>query len=237
MSLSQLKKDLRAVSSKEYAKNATWFFKTGPGEYGEGDVFIGIRMGDLRQVARRRRDLASADIVRLLDSKIHEERMTGLVIMEEQFRRGDDTKKAEMKKLFERKMDRINNWDLVDISTPKIYGEWFRLSGRDPMPTLRRLAKSKNLWRRRIAMLSTFPYIKHGQFTEALAIADLLLHDKHDLIHKAVGWLLREIGKIDLPSEEAFLLPRYKKMPRTMLRYAIERFPEMKRQKYLKGLM
>jgi 3-methyladenine DNA glycosylase AlkD len=237
MSLNKLKKDLRERSSPEYAKNLSWFFKTGPGEYGEGDVFLGVKMGDIRQAARHNKDLAATDLAKLLDSKYHEERMIALVIMDLQFKRGDDAKKTEIKNLYEQKMDRVNNWDLVDQSACRVYGEWFRVMGRDPLPTLRKLAKSRSMWRRRIAMLSTLTYISHGQFAEALEIADLLRHDKEDLIHKAVGWLLREIGKRDLPSEENFLLPRYKEMPRTMLRYAIERFPEMKRQRYLKGLM
>ncbi len=235
--LTQLKQELRAVSDKRYVENLTRFFKTGLGEYGEGDIFIGIRMPDLRRICKKYRNSSVPDIGKLMDEKYHEFRIAGVVLMADKFKRGDGALRTEIKNLYEEKMDRVNNWDLVDLSAHKIYGEWFRVNDKNPMPTLRQLAKSKNMWRRRIAVVSTFAYLPHGQFSHALEIAGMLLNDNHDLIHKAVGWALREVGKRDLPSEERFLLKHYKTMPRTMLRYAIEKFPEVKRQKYLRGLM
>ena len=233
--LSQLKKDLRSVSDKQCASELSRYFQVRPGGYGEGDVFIGLKVGDLRRVARKYRALPIADSSKLLDSRIHEERFVAMVIMDDQFASGNDAKKDELKKLYDDKMGAFNNWDLIDLSAPKVYGEWFRLRGKDPMPTFLRLAKSKNLWRRRIAMMSTAAFIRVGQFGPALTIAELLLHDSHDLIQKAVGWMLREVGNKDRASEEFFLMPRYKKMPRTALRYAIEKFPEPLRRAYLEG--
>ncbi|MBU0625645.1 DNA alkylation repair protein [Patescibacteria group bacterium] len=233
--LNQLKKELRAVANADQALVLQRFFKTAPGEYGAGDKFLGVTVVEQRRIARGYRDLALNDCARLLDSPWHEERLFALIIMTEQFKRADELGRQSLFNLYCKKLDHINNWDLVDLSADRIYGEWFRLTGRDPRAILRRLVKSKNLWHRRIAMLATFAFIKQGQFNEALDIAERLLTDQHDLIHKAVGWLLREIGNRNRAVEEKFLRSRYQKMPRTMLRYAIEKFPESRRKKYLSG--
>ncbi|MFH1046935.1 MAG: DNA alkylation repair protein [Patescibacteria group bacterium] len=236
ISRQQLQNDLRAAANPSRAKVAMWFFKTGPGQYAEGDQFIGVTMPKLRLIARRYRDLPLSDLAEMLDSEIHEFRMAVVVLLNDKFRCGDNRLRTDIKNLYERKMERFNNWDLVDLSAHKVYGEWFLLNDKNPMPKFRQLARSKNLWRRRIAIISTLAYIVRGRFDHTFEIAEMLLQDQHDLIHKAVGWMLREIGKRDQASEEIFLLPRYKKMPRTMLRYAIEKFPEFERRRYLKGL-
>jgi 3-methyladenine DNA glycosylase AlkD len=233
--LQQLRKELRAAANTNQAILLQKFFKTAPGEYGAGDRFLGVTVVEQRRIARGFRALSLADCMRLLDSPWHEERLTALIIMSEQFKKSDQQERRSLFNLYHRKMKRINNWDLVDLSAGRIYGEWFRLNNHDPLPTLRRLSGSKNLWYRRIAIIATSTFIVHNQFTATLDIAARLLHDKHDLIHKAVGWMLREIGKRDQQLEEEFLRRHCKEMPRTMLRYAIEKFPEQKRKKYLSG--
>ena len=207
-----------------------WFFKTGAGEYGEGDVFAGIKMPVQRKIAKEFKNLNYDDIKELLCSIIHEERMIGLLILQGKYENGDENEEEKVFKFYIRNRKGINNWDLVDISAPKIVGE--HLLNRDKK-LLYKFVHSKNLWERRIAILSTFTFIRAGNFETTFKISDILLDDDHDLIHKAVGWMLRETGKKDLSAEEKFLKPRYKKMPRTMLRYAIEKFPEVKRKKYL----
>ncbi len=222
------------------AMNATWFFKTGPGEYGEGDKFIGIAVPAQRSVAKSfYKKTTLSDIQKLLNSPIHEHRLTGLFIMTYQYadyNKQDNPKAIKFKKelvdLYLKNTKNINNWDLVDSSAHKVLGAW--LLDRD-RKILYKLSKSKSLWERRIAMISTFAFTDSGQYSDSLAIARILLKDEHDLIHKAVGWVLREIGKQDRQIEELFLKKYYKQMPRTMLRYAIEKFPENLRQKYLKS--
>ena len=228
MNLREFRKRIKAESNKQQAKTLQWFFKTGVGEYGEGDVFVGIKMPVQRKIAKEFKNLNFDDIRELIDSKIHEERMIGLLILLGKYEQGDE--KEKVFRFFIRNRKGINNWDLVDISAPKIVGE--HLLERDKK-LLYEFAHSKNLWERRIAILSTFTFIRAGKFGTTFKISDILLDDDHDLIHKAVGWMLREIGKKNLNAEEKFLKPRYKKMPRTMLRYAIEKFPEVKRKKYL----
>ncbi len=230
MNLREFRKRIKAESNKQQAKSLQWFFKTGVGEYGEGDVFVGIKMPVQRKIAKEFKNLNFDDIRELIDSTIHEERMIGLLILQGKYEQGDEKEKEIVFKFYIRNRKGINNWDLVDISAPKIVGE--HLLERDKK-LLYEFARSKNLWERRIAILSTFTFIRAGKFGTTLKISDILLDDDHDLIHKAVGWMLREIGKKDLIAEEKFLKPRYKKMPRTMLRYAIEKFPEVKRKKYL----
>ena len=238
--LKQINDGLRLVASFEYADVAQRFFKTGPGEYGEGDIFLGVRMPDLRNVARKYRSLPLGEVERLLTSKYHEERMTALVIMDLQYQKADETGQKKLKNAYIRGMKHINNWDLVDISAPKIIGRWMADHPED-RPVLYKMAKSSNLWRRRVSILATFELIRLNQLEDTLRLANILLDDEHDLMHKAVGWMLREVGKRDFAVEEKFLKGksngkvRYKQMPRTMLRYAIERFPESKRQRYLKG--
>jgi 3-methyladenine DNA glycosylase AlkD len=208
------------------------FFKTGPGQYGEGDRFIGAKVPVIRAVCRECRDAPLAEIQKLLRSPIHEERVLALLMFVDAFKAGDEPAQRRIYDLYLANTAFINNWDLVDCSAGQIVGGW--LQGRSTVP-LTCLARSKSLWERRIAIIATFDGIRRGDFDDTFRIADLLLHDDHDLIHKAVGWLLREVGKRDGAAERAFLKGRYKTMPRTMLRYAIERFPEAERQRYLEG--
>ncbi|MCK5218103.1 DNA alkylation repair protein [bacterium] len=232
MNLNVLRKSLQKQANPHKARILQGFFKTGPGEYGEHDIFIGVPVPELRKLAKMSPDLDFEDIRFLIQSRIHEERLTALFILIIQFNHGPAARQKSIYSFYLRNLHFVNNWDLVDTSAEHILGAY--LADKDKT-LLTRLAHSRNFWKRRIAILSTFHYIKKGEFDETLKIADLLLHDSEDLIHKAVGWLLREIGKRDLPAEEVFLKRHYKTMPRTMLRYAIERFPEPKRRAYLKG--
>ena len=220
------------VASKDDAANLQRYFKTGPGEYGEGDKFIGVRVGPIRKLAKRYRALPLTDVEQLLASVFHEERMLALLILIEQFGAADKSGKKAIYDIYLGSLERINNWDLVDVSSPRIVGAYLNQRSRQP---LYRLARSSHLWSRRVAMMATLYFITQDDFEDALAIADTLMNDEHDLIQKAVGWMLREIGNRDRSVEEHFLESRYKKMPRTMLRYAIEKFPENKRRRYLTG--
>ncbi|PIR92999.1 DNA alkylation repair protein [Candidatus Falkowbacteria bacterium CG10_big_fil_rev_8_21_14_0_10_43_10] len=230
----QIKKELKKYADPKKAKILQRFFKTGPGEYGEGDVFLGLASQQIILVAKKffGMDLKSAEY--LLRSKIHEERMLALRILMMKFNKGDLKEKEDIYKLYLKNARNINNWDLVDVSAPKIVGLYLL---DKPCDILYKLARSKNLWEKRIAMLSTFAFIREKQFVDALKIAEIFLRDKHDLMHKAVGWMLREVGNRDRAAEEKFLKQHYQIMPRTMLRYAIEKFPEKLRQKYLRGLI
>jgi 3-methyladenine DNA glycosylase AlkD len=230
--LTELRKRIKTLASSDIAKTMQWFFKTGKGEYGEGDVFAGLKVPTQRKVAREFKDLSLADLKELLHSKIHEERLISLLILVNNYERGDEKEKKSIYTFYIKNRMGINNWDLVDLSAPKIVGKY--LFDKDKS-ILFKFASSKNLWERRIAILSTYEFIRNHQYDTTLKIAKILLEDEHDLIHKAVGWMLREIGKKDLKVEEIFLKKHYKKMPRTMLRYAIEKFPEIKRKKYLQG--
>ncbi len=232
VTLKSLKKELKSKANSEIAKNLQRFFKTGPGEYGEGDIFLGLKVGGSREIAKKYQDLSLKETEKLLHSKIHEERLVALLIFIHKFQTGKEDLKEKIFKLYLKNTKYINNWDLVDLSAHKIVGEYLRNKSKK---ILYKLVKSKNIWERRIAVLTTFQFIKNNEFKESLKISKLLLKDEHDLIHKAVGWMLREIGKRDLATEEKFLKTHYKKMPRTMLRYAIEKLPEKKRQDYLKG--
>jgi 3-methyladenine DNA glycosylase AlkD len=223
---------LRALGDPRKAEDLQRFFKTGTGEYGEGDVFLGIRVPVLRKLATEYRDLTLGQAKKLLRSAIHEERLLALFILINIFAKGSDVAKRQIYHLYLEHTQFVNNWDLVDASAEHIVGAY--LWDKDKAPLLE-LAGSSLLWERRIAILSTFHFIKRGEFEATLKIARLLLADSEDLIHKAVGWMLREVGKRNLATEEAFLGKHYRKMPRTMLRYAIERFPEEKRRAYLHG--
>jgi 3-methyladenine DNA glycosylase AlkD len=225
-----LQRELRRLANPNRAVIVQRFFKTGPGEYAEGDKFLGLTVPQLRALAKRYRGLSLRDTSRLLCSPIHEERLLALLLLVQAYREGDENDQRRIYKLYLRSTRYINNWDLVDCSAEHIVGAFLRERSRE---LLRKLARSKSLWERRIAVLATFHFIKHGEFVPTLRIARFLLQDEHDLIHKAVGWMLREVGKRDLPAEEAFLQKYYRQMPRTMLRYAIERFPEPKRRRYL----
>ena len=232
MTIQKIKKRLYQLANKEKAEILQRFFKTGPGEYGEGDVFIGVNVPDLRKVVKDFRDIDTEDVIVLLESAIHEERLLALLILVRKYRNGNKSIKENIYRLYLNKTKFINNWDLVDGSAHHIVGDYLMDKNK---ASLYRLAKSEDLWERRIAVLSTFHFIRQGKYEETLKIAKILLFDEEDLIHKAVGWMLREIGKRDMIFEEMFLKQHYKEMPRTMLRYAIEKFPEPKRQQYLKG--
>jgi 3-methyladenine DNA glycosylase AlkD len=208
------------------------FFKTGPGQYGEGDRFLGVMVPQTRQVAREFRELPLAEVEELLRSSWHEERLCALLLLVHRFERGDDAARREVYDLYLANTAHIDSWDLVDLSAPRIVGGW--LQGRSRAP-LYRLARSKRLWERRIAILATATFIARADFTDALALSELLLGDEHDLMHKAVGWMLREVGKRDVKVLEAFLEKHGGRMPRTALRYAIEKFPEAKRKAFLRG--
>jgi 3-methyladenine DNA glycosylase AlkD len=232
MSLKKLKSDLRKYSDKGKAKIPQRFFKTGPGDYAEGDIFLGIKVPILRILAKRYQNLAFNENLRLLKSRIHEERLLSLLILILKYSKADSTEKEKIYKAYLKYSKYINNWDLVDVTAKHIVGAF--LMDKDKAP-LYKLASSDSLWERRIAILSTFHFIENNDFADTLKIAEILISDPHDLIHKAVGWMLREVGKKDLDSEEIFLKKYYTAMPRTMLRYALERFPETKRQAYLQG--
>ena len=228
--LGAVRRDIRKVARPARAKVNRWFFKTGPGEYGAGDRFLGVTLPQLRTLAREYADLPLTQTVRLLRSPWHEERLLALFILVGQYARADAPARQAIHRAYLRNTTSINNWDLVDSSAAQIVGA--HLQERDRR-LLRRLARSKSVWERRIAMIATYHYIRQGDFTDALAIAALLRRDEHDLIHKAVGWMLREIGKRDRAAEERFLRAHARTMPRTMLRYAIEKFPQPLRRKYM----
>lgn len=231
--LSDLQADLRAVANPEKAVFFPRFFKAGPGQYAEGDQFLGVTVPQQRKLARKYRDLWLGDIERLLNSPWHEERLTGLLILVDNYKRGNANSKQEIYNFYATHTERINNWDLVDSSAPYIVGPQLQESPYK-MKVLVKWAHSDNVWERRIAMLATFHYIRQGQPDEALEIAELLLHDQHDLIQKAVGWMLREIGKrCGTDVLELFLDEHAATMPRTTLRYAIEHFATLKRQSYM----
>jgi 3-methyladenine DNA glycosylase AlkD len=232
MIVQEIRARLQSIGTKERAKVSQRFFKTGPGEYGEDDIFLGVTVPELRRLATEYQAITITEVTLLLRSAIHEERLLALLILVRAYARGDEHTKKRIYELYSGNTRHINNWDLVDASAEHIVGAFLMGKSKQPLDAL---AKSKNLWERRIAIMATFHFIKGGDFKETLEIARILLADKEDLIHKAVGWMLREVGKRHLQSEERFLKGHYKKMPRTMLRYAIERFPESKRQRYLKG--
>ena len=230
--IAELRKKIKSLASSEVAETMQWFFKTGKGDYGEGDIFVGLKAPTQRKIAREFKNLELSELKILLDSKIHEERLISLFILVDKYEKSSETEKKKIFSFYLKNRKGINNWDLVDLSAPKIVGKHLLKKDRG---LLFKFALSKNLWERRIAVLSTYEFIRNNDFQTTLEIAELLVDDKHDLIHKAVGWMLREIGKRDLKTEENFLKLYYKKMPRTMLRYAIEKFPESKRKKYLQG--
>jgi 3-methyladenine DNA glycosylase AlkD len=231
MKLSDLKKELEKYSDPiKRGAISQGYFKTGKGEYGEGDVFIGVRVPDMRLVAHKFLDLSLPDIEKLLKSKIHEHRFTALEILVEKFKRGDDKLQKQIYNFYLEHTKWINNWDLVDTSARHIVGGFLFSKNRKP---IYKLAKSKNLWEKRIAIISTHYFIFRQQFDDTFKIAELLLGDSHDLIHKAVGWMLREVGNKDKRALVRFLNTHAESMPRTTLRYAIERFEQSERKAYL----
>jgi 3-methyladenine DNA glycosylase AlkD len=225
-------KSLRKLARPERAKVSSRFFKTGKGEYGEGDVFIGVSVPDSRRIVRQFTSLPLKEVEKLLKSKIHEERLVGVLIMVSKYRakKADQSERRQVFRCYIKNLRCINNWDLVDTSAEHIVGAHLKSADRG---LLRKLARSKNLWYRRVAIMSTFHFIRHGDFTETLKLAESLLRDEHDLIHKAVGWMLREVGKRDQDREADFLDRWATEMSRTMLRYAIEKFPPEQRRHYL----
>lgn len=227
-----VKKRLRGVATRERAKANAWFFKTGPGEYGEGDRFLGVTVLDQRRVARAFEALPPTQVVTLLQSAWHEERLTALLILVRQYERGDEARRQAIHDLYLANLDRVNNWDLVDSSAVQLVG--MHLMGRK-RTLLRSLARSPDLWRRRVAIIATLAFIREHDFADTLAIARMLLRDQQDLVHKAVGWMLREVGNRDRSVLLGFLDQHAAVMPRTMLRYAIEKFPAPLRRKYMAG--
>ncbi|MFH1236577.1 MAG: DNA alkylation repair protein [Parcubacteria group bacterium] len=227
---SQAMQALKQLSNPVRAKASVWYFKTGKGEYGEGDKFIGVTVPNQRRVARMFRELPLPEVRRLLTSPIHEFRLTALFILDDQFRRFDPAGKKVIANFYLKHTRWINNWDLVDSSASYIVGA-FLLD--KPRAILYRLARSRNLWERRIAIIATSTFIHNSDFRDTLKIARMLLEDTHDLMHKAVDWMLREVGNRDQKVEEGFLKKYASRMPRTMLRYAIEKFEPSRRAKYL----
>ena len=230
--IADIKNEMRKLANKEIAEHSQRFFKTGKGQYGEGDIFLGIRVPVLRKIAKKFRRISLAEVSKLLESKFHEERLLSILMLVNLFKSGDEDDQELIYELYLDKTKFINNWDIVDISAGNIVGAF--LFEKDKAP-LYRLVFSENLWERRIAIVATFYFIRNDEFDDTLKIAEILFTDKEDLIHKAVGWMLREVGKRVIEIEEEFLEEHYLKMPRTMLRYAIERFPETRRKMYLKG--
>jgi len=229
--IAQIREGLLKRANPEKAKILSGFFKTGKGQYGEGDIFLGITVPEQRRFAKEYAAIPLSSLSTLLSSRIHEHRLVALLILMEQYRKGDNGNKKEIFGFYLGKTRHINNWDLVDLSAPNILGDHLLDKDRS---VLCRLAESESLWERRMAVMATFAFIRAGQFGDTFRIAKMLLSDPHDLIHKAVGWMLREIGKRDRKTEEEFLKKHCREMPRTMLRYAIERFNEEKRKYYLR---
>ena len=227
-----IRRELRAAADPSRAALLQRFFKTGPGEYAEGDRFLGLTVPQVRAIAAKHQSLPLVDLEALLASPWHEERLLALITLVRQYAHGTAAQRNAIYRLYRRNTGRINNWDLVDCSAGSIVGA--HLAGRDRR-VLEQLARSPLLWERRIAIVSTFFYIRHGELRPTLRLAELLLDDEHDLIHKAVGWMLREVGKQDRAALQRFLNAHAPRMPRTMLRYAVERFPERLRQRYLRA--
>ncbi len=230
--LNELEQELQKAANKERATASQRYFKTGQGEYGEGDIFLGISNKYQREIAKKFKETKISEIQELLNSEVHEKRQVALFILVEQFRKAKEEQKKEIFEFYLKNAKKINNWDLVDLSAPNIVGNFLLDKNRE---ILYKLAHSENLWEKRISIISTAAFIRNNYFEDTIKISEILLKDKHDLIHKAVGWMLREIGKRDEDCLIKFLNENYKEMPRTMLRYAIEKFPEEKRKAYLNG--
>ncbi len=233
MSSTAVIKRLKSLGTPDKAELLSGFFKTGKGEYGEGDRFLGVVMPEQRKIAKEFRDLAFSEIEKLLSSPYHEARMTGLLILTYAYERADSNARATIYDFLFAHRGAMNNWDLVDVIVPKIIGDHL-LTRRSGRSVLRKLSKSDNLWERRISIISTAAFIRADEFDDTLSICETLLGDRHDLIHKATGWMLREVGKRDESVLRTFLDAHVKRMPRTMLRYAIEKLPEAERKEYLR---
>lgn len=233
MTSDKVKQALNKLADKKKAIILAGFFKTGVGQYGAGDKFLGITVPAQRAVAKKFAGLPLKEIDKLLKSPYHEHRLTGILILVDKFGAAKENEQKKIVKFYLSRATRVNNWDLVDLSAPKILGEW--LVARPNKNLLNRLAKSKNLWQRRIAILATFAFIKRKKLTLTFDLAKKFLTDRHDLMHKAVGWMLREAGKRDVKNLKKFLDQHAARLPRTMLRYSIEKFNEVERKKYLKN--
>jgi 3-methyladenine DNA glycosylase AlkD len=233
MSAQTIKSALAELADPAKALILQRFFKTGPGEYGEGDTFWGIQIPQIRQLLKANTTISFEDIAWLLNDKVHEIRITGGLLLVEKYKKANQDGKKACYEIYMSNATLFNNWDLVDLTCHHIVGAWLLDKDRSPLYDF---AQSDNLWKQRIAMISTYYYLKRDDYRDTFRLATILLHHKHDLIHKAVGWMLREVGKRDHEAETTYLLEdeRYKSMPRTMLRYAIERFPEPERQFFLK---
>jgi len=229
----QAKKELKTLANPAKAAFFPSFFKTGKGQYGEGDVFIGVTVPLTRSVAKRCKDMPLAEIEKLLCDPIHECRFLALEILVLQFEKGDRKTQSAIFRFYRDRLKQVNNWDLVDTSAPYIVGPYLDAAGDASL--LDRFAKSSHLWTQRVGIVATYHFIRKGKLQHTFRIADILMDHSHDLIHKAVGWMLREAGKKDEVALKKYLKTRYKTMPRTMLRYAIERLPEDERKGYLKG--
>ncbi|HEY4733363.1 MAG TPA: DNA alkylation repair protein [Gemmatimonadaceae bacterium] len=227
-----IKAELHSIADPRRAAVSLGFFKTGPGQYGEGDKFVGLTVPQMRALAKKYRTLDHDSALELLASPWHEERLVALLLLVDGYGRGDTAERQRIHRAYLSNTRWINNWDLVDLSAEHVVGQHLEA---DDIALLEKLAGSKDLWERRIAIVATFYFIKRDEFRPTLRIATVLMRDSHDLIHKAVGWMLREVGKRDRKTLDAFLKKHYAKMPRTMLRYAIERHPESLRKKYLAG--
>ena len=230
--LAGIRAELKQLADPVRATHSLRFFKTGPGQYGEGDKFLGLTVPQMRKLVRKYRALDDTAALELLASPWHEERLVALLLLVDGYKRGDDERRRRIHRAYLANAQWIDNWDLVDASAEHVVGPHLDAG---EITLLERLARSKNIWERRIAIVSTFHFIKRNEFRPTLQIAAMLLGDSHDLIHKAVGWMLREVGKRDRKTLDGFLKTRYRTMPRTMLRYAIERHPETIRKRYLGG--
>ncbi|HRH26840.1 MAG TPA: DNA alkylation repair protein [Parcubacteria group bacterium] len=223
-------KEISKYKSPAKAKTSQWFFKTKKGQYGYGDVFVGLTVPEMKKVSKVFKDIDLGEVQKLLNSKIHEERYIGLTIMDIKFEKGNKKDKKVIANLYIKNTRNINNWDLVDTSAYSILGEYLKDKKRD---ILYKFSKSKSIWERRISIVATYTFIKEGQFQDTLEISKNLLKDQEDLIHKAIGWMLREVGKKDEEILKKFLVDNIDNLPRTTLRYAIERFPTTERKKFL----
>ena len=229
--LNELDKLLEKKENQKKAIIMQRFFKTGKGEYGEGDIFLGITVPEQRKIAKEFLNLHYVDLQSLLESKIHEKRLISLLILVEKYKKADNKNKSDIVKFYLQNAKNINNWDLVDLSASKILGEYLLDKNRN---ILYKLAKSNNIWERRISIISTYAFIKNNEYDDTLKISKILLRDRHDLIQKAVGWMLREMGKKNIKLLESFLKKHIKNISRTSLRYSIEKMSENKRKYYLK---
>jgi len=227
----QITTQIKQLADKTIAQKDQKFFKTGKGEYGEGDIFLGVRTPELRKIAKQNTKLKDSEIEKLLQNKYHEIRLTGFFILVYQFQKAKESRQKEIYELYMKNLDQANNWDIIDTTIPHIIGKYLITRDRS---IIYKLADSKKLWHRRIAIMTTQAFIRQKDFNDTIKISEILLHDHHDLIHKATGWMLREIGKKEEKSLLQFLDKHAKEMPRTMLRYAIEKLT-IEQRRYYRG--